>query len=311
MADLKSVDDVGQINGDGLTWDAIVRKQIDNLASKYTGDESVNKILAKWHNDITQGVKRNQNFSPHINGFYMVWMQHGTWYEKYLQHVKVGTDPEFADSPDLPTISESPYKKTLDLSYAKLDPSTVGNSFNMLATDIDIPDITEEYVSVSSRIRNSFVPSRNYFVSDFSISYIENINLEVIRYHEAWHKYLELLKRGEIDMYDIGSDECKTANSRGIFLDMPFTNAVWVAVFKPFTTDIQLLIKLIGVMPVTIPLKQVVGNRSQTKMTVLNLQYKAADMFYKFYNGTAGMLQDNGELYASFKREILQPLEGK
>jgi hypothetical protein len=179
----------------------------------------------------------------------------------------------------------------------------------MLATDIDVPDITEEYISVSSRIRNSFVPSRNYFVSDFSVSYIENVNLEIMRYHEAWHKFMNLLKRGEIDMYD-NRLECAKANSRDIFLDMPFTNAIWVAAFRPFTTDIQMLVKLVGVMPVSMPLKQIVGNRSASKMTVLNMQYKAADMFYKFYNGTKGMLADkDGKLFNSFKNEILQPLQ--
>jgi hypothetical protein len=105
-------------------------------------------------------------------------------------------------------------------------------------------------------------------------------------------------------------EECRRKNSGDIFLDMPFTNAIWVAVFRPFTTDIQLLIKLIGVMPVTMPLKQVVGNRSSSKLTVLNMQYKAADMFYKFYNGTKGMLEDkDGKLFNSFNEEILKPLQ--
>ncbi len=305
MAELKSVDDTGKINGVGKSWDDIVKAQIDNLADKYTDNTEVNKVLAKWHKDITLGVKHNQNFSPHVNGFYMVWMVHGTWYDKYLKYAR---SPGGILNPS--PISQLPYKAAVGDHGGKLDPSTQGNSFNMLATDIDVPDITEEYISVSSRLRNSFVPSRNYFVSDFSISYIENINLEVIRYHEAWHKYLELLKRGEVEMYD-SRDECEASN-RDIFLDMPFTNAVWVAVFRPFTTDIQLLIKLVGVMPVTMPLKQVVGNRSASKMTVLNLQYKAADMFYKFYNGTEDMLQDSdGLLQQSFNREIIKPLTGK
>ncbi len=310
MAELKSVDNIGKVEGEGKSWDDLIKEQIGSLASNYSDNEEVNSILAKWHHDITLGIRRNKNFSPHVNGFYMVWMVHGTWYENYQKHISGGVvdpgnsdDYERGNAKALPNISDSAYE-------GSLNPSTINNSFNMMATDIDVPDITEEYISVSSRLRNSFVPSRNYFVSDFSISYIENVNLEVIRYHEAWHKYLELLKRGEIDMYNTEA-ECKKANERDIFLDMPFANAVWIAVFKPFTTDIQLLIKLIGVMPVTMPLKQVVGNRSQSKMTVLNLQYKAADIFYKFYNGTTDMLEDNGKLFSSFNREILKPLSGK
>ncbi len=297
MADLKTVDSDGKINGSGNSWDDIVRVQIAGLAGKYTNNQKVNAVLAKWHDDITLGIKHHKNFSPHVNGFYSIFMVHGTWYQKYLEHVSGLSDAEYnlvKESP--PTISASP-KTLLDTS----------RSFNMLATDIDVPDITQEYISVSSRLRNVFVPSRNYFVSDFSISYIENVNLEVIRYHEAWFKYLDLLKRGEIKMYK-DATECEAANSRDIFLDMPFTNAVWIVVYQPFTTNIQLLIKLIGVMPVTMPLKQVVGNRSASKLTVLNMQYKAADMFYKFYNDSQSMWDDTDILSESFKAEILNPL---
>ncbi len=308
MAELKTVNAVGQVEGKGATWNELVQLQIANLAKNYTDDNNVNAILASWHDAITIGMKRNENFSPHVNGFYSVFMVHGTWYEKYKQGVAApnnGDDYEGGGAVTPPTISESPYEGS-----NALKPSTPGNHFNMMATDIDVPDITEEYISVSSRLRNSFVPSRNYFVSDFSVSYIENVNLEIIRYHEAWFKYLDLLKRGEVTMY-ADADECKKANSRDIFLDMPFANAIWVAVYKPFTTDIQLLIKLIGVMPVSMPLKQVVGNRSASKMTVLNMQYKAADMFYKFYNGATELMADTGALATSFKNEILKPLEGQ
>ncbi len=305
MAELKTVDDVGKVNGTGYAWDDLVRAQIQGLADTYTGDAAVNRVLAKWHEDITLGVKRNPNYSPHVNGFYMIWMVHGTWYQRYKNHMANASENNSEDYEGGHATNNSG-SLTMSGTLAG-NPSTKGNTFNMLATDIDIPDITEEYISVSSRLRNSFMPSRNYFVSDFSISYIENINLEIIRYHEAWMKFLELLKRGEIEMYPPG--ECRSVDKdRGIFLDMPFSNAVWVAVFQPFTTNIQLLIKLIGVMPVNMPLKQVVGNRSASKMTVLNMQYKAADIQYKFYNGSKEMLEDRGLLVRSFKHEVLTPL---
>jgi hypothetical protein len=69
-----------------------------------------------------------------------------------------------------------------------------------------------------------------------------------------------------------------------------------------------MLVKLIGVMPVTMPLKQVIGNRSQSKMTVLNISYKAADLFYKFYTNTDELLSDANSnkksLAASFLSEV-------
>jgi hypothetical protein len=286
---------VGSTKQTELTWDAIVAKQIEKTAANYSiqgnDSESVNvrKILQRWHRDVTQGYKRDDNFTPHINGFYMIFMVHGTWYDDYQK---------FIQGQDKKNLSVAPDGKQFKPGMSTLSFKNNGSYFNMLATDIEIPDMTEEYTSVSSRLRNSFVPSRNYFVSDFSISYIENINMDVMRYHEAWHKYMTLIRRGELN-------HTGNCDSGGYFLEMPYTNAVWVAVFRPFTTDIQLIVKLIGVMPVTMPLKQLIGNRSASKMTVLNISYKSADLFYKFYNNTQEFINDNGELAKSFRFEVM------
>ena len=116
---------------------------------------------------------------------------------------------------------------------------------------------------------------------------------------------MNLIRRGEA-LGDVSSSKetCAEKNS-GYFLEMPFANAVWVAVFRPFTTDIQLLIKLVGVMPVTMPLKQIIGNRGTSKMTVLNMSYKASDLQYKFYHDTTELLGDDGALSRSFREEVL------
>jgi len=276
--------------GKDRTWDNIVAEKIKALADSYDiNNDKITNILYDWHRQVTIGYKHDQNFAPHVNGFYMIFMVHGTWYEQYKKYVA----PNGSNDAGLSKLPDG------DLHF-----DNPGSYFNMLATDIDVPDITEEYTSVSSRLRNSFVPSRNYFVSDFSISYIENINLDIMRYHEGWHKYLNLVRRGEVNPYEGSSKECRN-NNNGYFVEVPYSNAVWVAVFKPFTTEIQLLIKLIGVMPVSMPLKQIVGNRSASKMTVLNMSYKAADLFYKFYNNTKEFLDDDGNLATAFRSEVM------
>ncbi len=301
MAKVKSTfnPDTSGLTGD--EWDKIVVKQIEELSSRYTKDDSVKKILDKWHANVTIGYKHDKNFTPHINGFYMIFMVHGTWRNDFTS---AGTTRIYDqnDSENYEGTAEgAPGISSPQNGAGNITLENPNSYLNMLATDIDIPDITEEYVSVSSRIRNSFVPSRDYFVSDFSISYIENINLDIIRYHESWHKYLNLMKRGEVT----GTYSCDKKDE-SYFIDMPYTNAVWVVIFKPFTTEIQGLIKLMGVLPVTLPLKQIVGNRSASKLTVLNMSYKSADIFYKFYGGTDDMLADDGILVKSFKSEILK-----
>jgi len=268
------------------SWNSIVQLELEKMIKTYGVDSGTSNVLETWHRRVTTDYKYDAKFSPHVSGFYMIFMVHGPWYQAY-QNLRPG-DEHY----DLSA------KSTSDVNLP-LNPQS--RYFSMLATDIDVPDLTEEYTSVSSRLRNSYVPSRSYFVSDFSISYIESQNLDVMRYHEAWHKYMNLLRRGEVTV----ANERSRSGGQSYFVDIPYSNAVWVAVYRPFTSDIQLLIKLIGVMPVTMPLKQVVGNRSASKMTVLNLSYKSADIFYKFYDDTNAFLKDTGELAESFRREVL------
>jgi hypothetical protein len=292
--------------GELAAWNNFVKGSIEALAKSYQGVGGTADILAKWHESITIGYKYDKAFTPHVNGFYMIFMVHGTWYDSWQNYVKSGNEAGLS-----PLADSSKYSKNFSGTNITLGPEST--YFSMMATDIDIPDLTQEYISVSSRIRNSFSPARNYFVSDFTISYVENKNLDIIRYHEGWHKYMNLLKRGEVistgganaaEVLKTTQSACEKGNS-GYFLDMPFSNAVWVVVFKPFTSEPQMIIKLMGVLPVTLPLKQVVGNRSQTKMTVLNVSYKAADLFYKSYNNVGELLTDGGVLATSFKNEVL------
>jgi hypothetical protein len=64
---------------------------------------------------------------------------------------------------------------------------------------------------------------------------------------------------------------------------MPYFNAVWVAIFKPFSTKIQGLIKIMGVSPVSLPFKQILGDRAKNTLTTINTTYKSTDMIHKFY----------------------------
>jgi len=287
-----------QSDGD-RSWNDIVAAQIEEMTKRYVGEDRVTTILSNWHKMVTLDYKYNQGFSPHINGFYMIFMVHGTWYDMYTTYVNGENQVGLSAMPDAKKFSGKAETQMQNLGF-----NNPYGYINLLATDIDVPDMTEEYISVSSRLRNSFVPARNYFVSDFNISYVENANLDIMRYHDAWLKFLELIKRGEHDIQGAMASQCEKDNA-GYFLDMPFSNAVWVAVFKPFTTDIQMIIKLMGVMPVSFPIKQIIGNRSQSKLTVLNIPYKAADVMYKFYNSTKEFLDDNGALAQSFRDEVL------
>ena len=261
-------------------WSSAVDLKIKTMADNSSTNKKVKEILYQWHKSITTGIKYNYN--PDVSGFYSIFMTHGTWFKQYQEYLGSSKNRKA----NLSNLSENS-------SILHLD-----KNFQMLATDIDVPDINKEYQSTSSRLRNSFVASRDYFVSDFGINYIETEDLTIMKYHEAWHKFINLIKEGEIEPN-------VKSNPGSYFVDVPYANAIWVAVFKPFTTDIKLLIKIVGVMPVNLPIKSVVGNRSQSKMTTINMMYKSSNIFYKFYDGLEDVNSDTGELATSFKEEVL------
>ena len=131
----------------------------------------------------------------------------------------------------------------------------------------------------------------------FTINFIEDYNLNVFRYHELWFKYIEALRKGYISI-----DKDTLAGDNKMFMDIPYFNAVWIAIFKPFSTKIQGLIKIMGVSPVSLPFKQIVGDRAKNTLTTINTTYKSTDMIHKFYNQNTDLT--SSDFYKEFIADI-------
>ena len=132
----------------GDEWNKIVVDQISKLAQNYSGNENVKNILGKWLENVTIGFKHNEKFSPHVNGFYMIFMVHGTWYDKYKSYVSgvgsTGTTPTHSDNATGLSSAPAPW-------ILGKNPKSY---MNMMATDVDIPDITEEYIFKYRQIKS-------------------------------------------------------------------------------------------------------------------------------------------------------------
>ena len=234
------------------------------------------------------GVDLGQVISPYINGYYLIFMQTGDW----------GFNIAVIEEDQLSVTNFDGFFKARVIQSAdkKFENAQLNNSiksfgnltFPLLATDIDLPEPSKEYTNVSSRSQSITAYHKEILLPDFTISYIENQNLDVIRYHELWHKTIELYRRGLAITYDeIKRD---TDILKSYFYSVPYVNNIWV-----LTLDVQFnikaLISLIGVKPVSMPLKSFLGNRSAPKMTVYNISYKASTMFYQFYKDTEDFIK--------------------
>ena len=235
----------------------------ENLFSSDKNNVFLNKLRILYK-QLT--VDLGKDWHPYINGRYMIFMQHGTWINQ---------------------ISSVPESKRIfsDYTYKLFANDFSRDIFTRLATDIDLPQLNNEYLTLSTRNQGITYFHRQTLLPDFSISYIENQkDLDIIQYHDLWFKMMELYRRGVLRSSTLKSNKCK------YFYEVPYLNAVWVIIFD-IAFNIRGLIYLIGVKPVNHPLKDFIGNRSNSKITVYNIQYKTTNMYYSFFKNTKEFLE--------------------
>ena len=284
----KDLVDVGSTNN--ITHKKIIKEGFEEYYKTSDSSSSIakeDKIRLRMHELITHEYSK---MSPHVNGYYYIHMVHGTWKETVANiqsDASIGTyDKEY--------INQNDKSKFEDVQFNRLD-----QQFGQLATDIDIPQINIEYESISGKSRNLNYASKIHFAGDFSINFLENYQNDVFRYHETWFKYIDALKKGYINQplrNEINNPDTET------FIEVPYFNAVWVVIFAPFSTNIRGLIKIMGVSPVNLPFKQIIGDRSKSTLTTINQNYKSNDMIHQFFEDEKD--QKNSAFYSDFMNDM-------
>jgi len=243
----------------------------------------IDKLPINLENLLLKDVSLNyKSFTPHVNGNYHITMVGGPWKD---------------------SITEDDLKAYGEFSQQRIDQiKNISTKFHKtigsLATDIDIPQLSLEYDSISGKSRSLNYVSRVNYASDFSINYIDDALLTCFGYHEMWYKYIDALKKGYID-FKATVHTSETSK----FFEVPSFNAVWIAIFKPFSTKINVLIKILGVSPINIPFKQIIGDRSKSTLTSLNINYKSNDMVFQI------MQYENDEIIPTdFYNEYIEDL---
>ena len=214
----------------------------------------------------------DKKFNPHINGFYYVSVEPGTW---------------------------ATYSKNKPDNYCDdhlLAIADFKNNCSTYITDIDIPNLTLEYDAVSGKARSINYATKTSFASDFSLNILNDYDSYCLKYIDCQFKFISDFKKGSIEPEGAVDYVRSTGES---FTDIPYFDAIWVAIFKPFTFQISCLIKILGVAPVNMPFKNVMGDRSKNEITSLNMNYKSTDMFYKLYGDNP-----SGNLYNEFINHI-------
>lgn len=214
----------------------------------------------------------DKDFSPHVNGFYYVSVDSGTW-------ANAAAGGNYSDD----------YKAAI--SDYKLNCSSY-------ITDIDMPNLTLEFDTMSGKARSLNYATKMSYSSDFSLNVINDSRNYVMKYLDCHFQFISGYRKGTIEL----NTDSYTTLTGSQFMTIPYFDAVWVAIFKPFSFKIDCLIKILGVAPVNMPFKQIIGDRAKSNLSSLNINYKSTDLFYKFYGDSP-----SGPLY----EEFIQHLESK
>lgn len=249
-----------------------IHKNIDYIIEQKKFDGQYSTFIRNAVNHLIIDAK--DNIIPHVNGWYYIGMVGGTW----TDHIKNKIMEEYHEfSPGAEKLlSEFPYK--------------MGN----LIKDIEPPQLNIEYETISGRMRNINIATRILPTAEFSMNWQEISNLDVLKYHEIWRDYIDAHRKGFIPSTSIYKDD-------DIFIDTPYFNAVWVAIFKPFTFELSALIKLMGVAPTNLPIKEMIGQRGNAQATTYNISYKVIDAIVMIY----GEETPSGPFYENFMNDSL------
>lgn len=244
-------------NGNAENIGQILTNVLDN------GKSNIKNIDEPYKLKILKNLNfhySDENYAPFVNGYYYIHMQTGTWADIYNKFMNKNNS----------TVITSSFRDGNDLQ-------TIGDNMGKYLFQTDLPNIMMESETFSGRLRNINYATKMQVMSDFSISYKDNASLEVLGYNTAWFKYIELLRRGDIEL---PLDNTNNKIDYSPFMDISYYNAIWVVIFKPFSVEPIAIFKLMGVMPISLPLNSVLGDRGAPTIGLFNQSYKCNDIIF-------------------------------
>lgn len=149
-------------------------------------------------------------------------------------------------------------------------PSSIITARNSIfqATEFSPPELSINVDSVSSgaNIKIPFAVGKTSG-GQMSISFIENHHLDIYSFHNNWVNYIEQVILGYIDPAEQYIDSG----------ELDYATSAFVMRFKPDMKSIVYLGKAIGIFPINLPNKEIIGSRQTPQLTTFSINYMCTD----------------------------------
>ena len=216
------------------------------------------EITTDIHKDLLHNTVADSGIG--INGYYYIYHHTGPWLANAIKESK---------------------DRSLRKNWPYLSPH-FGDNFHMgaLAKSINIPELFMDFDNISGRSKSLVSASKESYNGDFTIDFVENNHFDIIAYHDLWYKYIKYVKNGEIKRPD--------THTLKYHYEVDYHNSVFVIFFDP-AMHVRIISKIMGVQPVSIPLKEYVGNREKPDIVKPTINYKSTNMMYEVFHDYNGL----------------------
>lgn len=206
--------------------------------------ESSNGVL-QYFNKFLLGITiDNEEFIPDINGFSFIFMM----------------------PPDLSGFSLEINNDDYMMRIAK--------KFVFLAIDFTPPAIQVTTAQVSGTAGGIPYGTKVSKGGQCSITFLDTSNLGTFAYHKVWIDYIDKITKGSISPSDNYLDP-----KNSDFGSIDYMSSAYVVRMKPVTgpfmiaEDVVYIGKAIGIFPINVPDKEIIGKRDSNELTTLPMNY--------------------------------------
>ena len=266
------------------------------------GSALLNALNPNYYTMGDYSIIQNNNLNEYPTGWLTqyvnnAWSENGiirymysNLFQKFMPDIS-GYTLLFMAPPDL-----SGYRKLGNANYdidngSSLFMNNVTKLCPFLAVNFTPPTVQLNTSTLTNSSGTQHFASKLNITDTMSVSYIENINLDVYSLHSTWLKYIYQVTEGTIE------PEEKYLDPENKKID--YAASFYFVKFLPNASDIQYVGKAIGCYPRELSTHEVIGTRSTNESTTVTFTYVVSD--YR----EATLHESNSWLFGELKQAIL------
>lgn len=172
--------------------------------------------------------------------------------------------------------------------YDQIDPSsymnTVGKIMTFAAVDFTPPQSQIKTENISTRSGSIPIASEVSESETFSITFIDNMHLDIYMFHHIWVEYIREILEGTIEPAvgyytspdDIPPDKFAGGWTGENFGAIDYAGSCYIVKYRPDMKTITYVAKCVGIFPQSLPNKELIGTRTSNELVTLPFTYSCS-----------------------------------